>query len=352
MKTLTSKYFINNKEFSFTELRHWCGIQQNSPHLASWEKSLHNFISEWLNDKEYIAVSTSGSTGEPKKISLSKRWVRASAKATISYFDLQPGNSILLSLPTHFIAGKLQVVRAFEGGMNLITVPPSSDPLQEIDDSIDFAAFTPQQVYGSYRKLSVIKKLIVGGGAISQALEEKLQTVDTEIYATYGMTETITHVAIRSVNRPHSEYFEALNGVSFAQNENNCLVISAPHIGVENLVTNDVVDLLGTRKFQFVGRLDNVVNSGGIKLFPEKIEKKLSAQLSAPFFISSLPHEKLGAQLVLVIESESEIENLQQLLSASLDRFEKPKRVFYTSRFERTETDKIQRLKTMKIIKK
>lgn len=352
MKTSTSKYFINNKEFSFTELRYWCGIQLKLPQLAAWEKSLYHFILEWLNSEEYIAVSTSGSTGEPKKISLSKRWVRASARTTISYFDLAPGDSVLLSLPTQFIAGKLQVVRAFEGGLNLITVPPSSHPLDKLEVPVDFAAFTPQQVFGSYQKLSLVKKLIVGGGAISQELEEKLQAVDSQIYATYGMTETITHIAVRSVNKPRLAYFEALEGVTFSQNEDDCLVISAPHIGVENLKTNDIVDLVGSRKFQFVGRLDNVINSGGIKLFPEKIEKKLSAKLSAPFFISSLPDEKLGEQLVLVIESESEIKNLQQLLSATLKRFEKPRKVLYTQHFERTETDKIQRSKTMKNIKK
>lgn len=293
-----------------------------------------------------MEVTTSGSTGVPKKIRLQKEHMRASAQKTLRYLNLQPGDRSLLCLPVSKIAGMMMLVRWVEGGLDLWPVPPSSTPIPP-GESFDFAAMVPLQVKESLDSLHRIGKLIIGGGAIDPELEKQLRPMPGAIYHTYGMTETISHVAMRRINGNEAmDYFEAVPGVSFSQDQRQCLVIDAPDIGVKGMITNDVVETLDGQRFRWLGRADNVVNSGGVKLHPELLEQK-TGNVGFDYFLAGMPDERLGEKLVLVIDRETEIreEKINKLLAA-LQGYERPREV-YTAQFFYSINTKLQRQKTL-----
>lgn len=312
------------------------------------------FILEWLNEEDYIVVQTSGSTGTPKKITLKKQQVQNSALATIAYFQLSENTKALLCLSSQYIAGKMMLVRAMVGGWNLYAVAPKNNPLKNLSDTFDFTAMVPFQVFHSLEDLHKVKKIIIGGGAIPQKLETQLQQENTLAYATYGMTETISHIAIRQVNgEGRASTFKALPQVTFSQTLEGCLKIHAPHISDEVQITNDVVELKSATEFQFLGRIDNVINSGGVKIYPEEVERKLSAQIEKPFFIASEEDEALGERIILIVESGSPIK-MEQLSIAfeTLSPYERPKKIYTLPQFIYTDTEKIKRSEVLELIKK
>lgn len=327
--------------------------KKQAEQLPEWEKALFAFLVNWFDDGETIEAQTSGSTGAPKPILLKKESMLASARLTNQFFNLKPGDTILMCLSANYIAGKMMVVRAIAGNLNLIVVEPASEP--KIESKIDFAAMVPMQVDSLLKtdsdiaSLQNITKLIIGGSAVSPLLEEQLQHLSTECYATYGMTETVSHIALRPLNgKAKSNDYHALNGVTFTQDSRDCLIINAPHLQAEHFVTNDIVNLKSNTSFEWLGRFDNVINSGGVKLFPEAIEQKLSGILQERFFISSVPDEKLGEKVVLVIESlpftrEKRL-TLEADMTNKLTRFEKPRQILFTSQFSETSSGKIKRL--------
>ena len=310
-----------------------------------YEQELGSFILDWINDKEYVFVNTSGSTGDPKSIKLLKKHMVNSAKATGKRFDLNAGTTALHCLPTRFIAGKMMFVRAFILGWKLDVIPPKSNPLDQVFKRYDFSAMTPFQLDNSIARLHLLGKLIIGGGPFSQTLKELVYDLPTKIYETYGMTETITHIAVRRVNskkaREEELPFKTLNKVTVSQDDRGCLVIKAPKVTTDPIVTNDLVKLVSYKKFHWLGRIDNVVNSGGIKIFPEKVEGKIAHQIDVPFIIGGEPDDALGERLVLIIECDSF--DASRLNFEVLDKYEVPKDIYCISRFPRTANGKIKR---------
>lgn len=314
---------------------------------------LREFLCEWFNERTYVIGHTSGSTGAPKEIRLSKDGMRASARMTNEFFSLGSGSVLLLCLSVSYIAGKMMVVRALEAGAELITGAVCSRPLRELGEerSIDLAAMVPMQVEESMKHpdekawFGGIRQLLIGGAAVSPLLEKQLRDIPTACYATYGMTETFSHVALR--NMKEETVYSALKGVTFAVDQRGCLVVAAPHLHAGPLVTNDLVRLLDNCHFEWLGRYDHVINSGGIKFFPEAIERKISFGLPRRFFIASRPDERLGQRIVLVLEgmparAEEErqwIEKLKQVLTP----YEMPKEFIYLARFYETSTGKVIR---------
>lgn len=314
------------------------------------EVAIGKFILEWLDENDFITVKTSGSTGIPKNIKLQKNHVFNSAEATVKYFDLTENTKALLCLSSEYIAGKMMLVRAMTAGWDLHTTAPEKNPLENIDDAFDFSAMVPYQVFHSLKDLHKVKKLIVGGGAVPAELDQQLQKIKTRVFATYGMTETISHVAVRPMNgKEKSAIFSALPEVNFSLKENNCLQIHATEISEESIVTNDVVELISPTSFKFLGRADNVINTGGVKVHPEVVEEKLSLHINLPFFIASEKDEALGERVILIIESE-EYFQLKDFFTAfkSLSTYEKPKHIYSVSRFIYTETGKIKRAVVLK----
>ena len=310
------------------------------------------FVKEWLSNNDFIELKTSGSTGDPKIMLVEKNQMLASAALTAGYFEFQKGQHALLCLPVQYIAGKMMVVRSMLSGLNLICLPPSGNPLSALPAGavIDFAPLLPMQLEAA-TSTENIKTILLGGAPAAPQLEKRIQSCPSKIFHGYGMTETLSHVALRRVNGPlHSDVYEALQGIEFEKDERGCLVIHVPFLRT-SVITNDVVELLSTTTFTWKGRIDFVVNSGGIKLFPEEIERKIATQISYPFFIAGIPDERFGEQLCLFIESgdldEKQINFLKTTLQCHLDKYEMPRHIFTTEKFIKTNSGKINRLATM-----
>jgi O-succinylbenzoic acid--CoA ligase len=321
---------------------------------AHYEISIGNFIQEWLDNNDYVVVKTSGSTGVSKNLVLSKQKMISSAKATGTFFKLPENTNALLCLPSNYIAGKMMLVRAMVLGWNLHVVAPGKNAISHDDTDYDFVAMVPYQVQYSLKSLNKIKKLIIGGAAISKKLNDQLQGVDTEVFATYGMTETISHIAVRRINGlAKSNNYTALPRVRFSLDKRNCLMIDAPEVSVEKVISNDVVKLISPTSFEYLGRIDDVVNSGGIKLFPEQIESKLASYIDRPFIIASEKNETLGERLILIIEDATTQENSDfKEAFLSLSSYERPKKIYTFSKFPFTETGKIKRMELLKYLQK
>ena len=316
-----------------------------------FEESVKEFLVEWFSPSKVMIAHTSGSTGTPKEIILTKENMRKSANMTAKYLHLQKGNSALLAMPVTYIAGKLMLVRAVEIGLKLICIQPTSHiSLDEISrgisqeiTSIDFVALTPMQVENSIDFVSKCQKLIIGGAPLSEKVKKELYPFENEVYETYAMTETITHIAFKQVANQKFPYvknaFEAFDEVKISQDNRGCLVIDTPYDGLQ-VVTNDIVEIVDEHTFNWIGRADNVINSGGIKLFPEQIEEKLKSFINSDFYITSKADELLGQKLILVIEGE---ERSFDFSSADLTKYQTPKEVIFIEKFPRTESGKIKR---------
>lgn len=308
----------------------------------AFEKPVGIFILDWFDEKDYIEMTTSGTTGAPKKIHVNKQAMVNSALATGNFFDLQPGDKVLHCLPAQYVAGKMMFVRAFILGLDMDFVEPTSTPLERNDEIYDFAAMVPLQAQHSLEKLSQIKKLIIGGAKVNSALANELKEIPTEIYETYGMTETITHIAAKKVGE---EAFKVLPDITVAEDERHCLVVTAPKISDEVVVTNDVVKVLNESEFVWLGRIDNVINSGGVKLFPEQIEEKLSHKIGRRFFVASQEHPELGEKLVLAVEGDPYV--IDDEVFGELGKYEKPKVVLFIPKFLETPTGKVLRKESL-----
>ena len=343
-KSIHNRFKINNFHFDKEALYQlaYTLIKEGEEH----EKDLGSFLLDWLDDKETIQLTTSGTTGTPKTIIIKKQSMVHSAIATGNYFNLHPQDKALLCLPARYIAGKMMIVRSMMLGLELDIMVPSS----HLDDLLphknyDFVAIVPLQAENSLEKLHQFKKIIIGGAKVSDDLANKLKEIKSDIYETYGMTETITHIAAKKIGE---EFFTILENASISKDNRNCLVIDVPSISDEILITNDIVQILNDKQFKWIGRYDNVINSGGIKLFPEQIEAKLASKISNRFFVIGQPDEVLGSKVVLVIEGDKF--EIDANIYESLEKFEKPKDVLFIPKFVETETNKINRLKTLQAI--
>ena len=331
--------------------------------FSDFERDVISFCREWLSGANTFQVQSSGSTGKPKKLTFSRNSLLISASQTQKHFDLRPGHSALLCLSPGFIAGKMMIVRALALDLNLVALEPSENPLLDTEAAIQFAAFTPQQLVAilnnetSRSRMKEISTVIVGGGGINPKTEEELRLFNNKIYHTYGMTETLTHVATRKLSGLDSEqYYSCLEGVNVKLDHRGCLLVQSP-VSPGWIATNDVAKLMDDRRFTWLGRYDNVVNSGGIKIFPEEIEEKIGLFLAQRginnrFFTAGIPDRKLGQKLVLVIEGTINLDNEELLenLKRVLPRYKSPKDVFLCARFVCTPSGKVKRKETMNLI--
>ena len=282
--------------------------------------TLEDFLSEWNNGSDRVLVHTSGSTGKPKPMMVEKKRMLNSARITCDFLGLKPGDSALLCMSLDYIAGKMVVVRSIERHLHLISVSPSGHPLKDINEEITFAAMVPMQVYNTLQvpeereRLTHIRHLIIGGGAIDASLEKELQALpgNIAIWSTYGMTETLSHIALRRINGAEaSEWYQPFDSVKISQTDEGCLVIDAPLVCAETLVTNDIVEIesyiynkVEKTRFRIKGRKDNVICSGGIKIQIEEVEALLKPYLEKPFMLAKKKDEKFGEIAVLLTEDE------------------------------------------------
>lgn len=308
-----------------------------------FEKPVGDFLLDWFDSKDFIEMQTSGTTGAPKTIIISKQAMVNSALATGDFFDLQSGDKALHCLPVKYVAGKMMLVRAMIIGLDLEFVAPSSHPLLNNEIDFDFIAMVPLQAKNSLGELKRVKKLIVGGAAINKVLEKNLLKLTTEVYETYGMTETITHIAARKLGE---KAFTVLPNVTISYDDRKCLVIHAPRISDDVITTNDIVEMVNENQFIFLGRLDNIINSGGIKIMPEQVEQKLANKIQQLYFIASKPDNELGEKVILVIEGDKQ--EFDENLFEDLDKYEKPKEIVFIPKFKVNASGKIIRKESLK----
>ena len=295
-------------------------------------------------------VQTSGSTGKPKLIEVEKEKMFFSARQTCAFLNLKKGDTALLCMDLRYIGAKMMVVRAIVCGLNLIVREASGNPLKEIDATIDFAAMVPLQVYNTLQvpeereRLAKIKSLIIGGGSIDSVMEKELQAFPNKIYSTYGMTETLSHIALRRISgEDASLYYTPFPSVKLSLSPEGTLIIDVPDICDKPIATNDMAELLPDGRFRIIGRKDNIINTGGIKIQAEAIEDKLKAVLPVPFAITSAPDPKFGEAIVLLIEGNPDVEQIRQQLTLLLSKHECPKHIFPIQAIPLTENGKINR---------
>lgn len=325
--------------------------QKLTESLPEWEKDIFLFLNEWFSEEPFVEVQTSGSTGTPKQIRRNKTAMLASAKMTGEFFSFSTGQKVLLSLPAKYIAGKMMLVRAIQWNLNLFYTEPKLSLIIPKQPFV-FGAMTPQQISNNLQHIEGIKTIIIGGAPISATLEEQLVELPNTFFATYGMTETVSHVALRKLSKGKELPYTVIPGTKISINKDSCLIIKAPTIINTPLATNDIVELVGTDSFYWKGRKDFIINSGGVKLHPEKLEQKISLLLDTEYFFIGTEDPNWGQVPLLVIEGkEFNTEQLKVKLHQFLLKIERPKKIVFVKKFTRTANGKLNRKATIQHIK-
>lgn len=353
---------LNDEHLERKALHQHCSIKLESASTPLWERSIYQFILNWLNPEDSVLIKTSGSTGKPKILQARKAAMIASARLTQQAFNLKEDDKALLCLPADYIAGKMMIVRAFVCKLNLFTVEPSSAPLSEVPNHffklvsmVPLQLFHYQKTYSHEECLSYfnqIDTLLIGGASIPENTETFIHDLPCKSFHTYGMTETLTHIAFRKI-LPKITTYQTLPGVTVKINSDNCLVIKAPQLDINALETTDIAQILSDTEFTLIGRSSNTINTGGVKVQPEDIERKIEAQFKQhPILIFPSENEKLGQQVNLAIQTQYD-ESVKQQVDAvlqnleTLSKYEYPKRVLFMEPFIYTKSGKLQRDKTI-----
>lgn len=305
------------------------GLPDNAPQI---QRDLYDFLSDWFSESPYITVHTSGSTGTPKEFTVRKEQMMQSAILTCSFLQLKKGDTALLCMPLQYIAGKMVVVRALVAGLNLILRTPSGHPLADVDVPLRFTAMIPLQVFNTLQvpeereRLCRTEIVIVGGGAINKELEDEIRQLPNKIYSTYGMTETLSHIALRKLNGlDASSAYTPFSSVKLCLSPEKTLVIQAPLVCDDTLATNDLAEIHPDGTFTILGRKDNTINTGGIKVQIESIEETLRSIISVTFAITAIPHPGLGEAIVLLVEKTTDADSLPDRIVPLLPKYQQPK---------------------------
>ena len=319
-------------------------------------QGLETFLQEWQNDEPTVWVHTSGSTGTPKPMQVEKKRMEASARLTCSFLGLKEGDSALLCMPLQYIAGKMVVVRSLVAGLRLIPMAPSGHPLKDLKEAPTFAAMIPMQVYNTLQVpkersiLMEIKHLIIGGGAIDEALANDLKSFPNHVWSTYGMTETLSHIALRKLNgQDASDWYTPFDNVRIRLSEEGTLIIHAPNVCAEELTTNDIAEINGEGKFRILGRKDNTINSGGVKIQIEQVEGLLKKYLDIPFQITARKDNKFGEIVVLIYNKVENEANIRQVCEDTLPTYWVPKAYIPVDELPMTGTGKPDRFSARRI---
>ncbi len=319
---------------------------------------LDEFLADWHSERPTLLVHTSGSTGQPKPMMVEKSRMEASARITCRFLGLKSGDTALLCMSLDYIAGKMMVVRALTAGLRLVAVPPSSHPLARLNGQIDFAAMVPLQVYHTLQvaeerqRLMAIRHLIIGGGAIDDTIKAQLKDFPHAVWSTYGMTETLSHIALRRLNGPDaSDWYTPFAGVDLSLTDEDCLVIHAPAVCEGVLVTNDIAELRADGSFRILGRKDNVICSGGVKIQMEEVERRLQPHLSVPFLVTRAKDACFGEIVVLMMETGDE-DAVRNICRRVLPPYWQPRRIVLVGHLPLTETGKPARKVAEQLVNK
>lgn len=346
---------------------HWPAIPTSS--ADSYFQKVAQLLQEWSTGKQLFTLHSSGSTGTPKPIELTREQMQASAIATATALSLPKGTSVLIALNVEMIAGFMMLVRTMVNDWSATVITPKSDPLESLpsDFVCDFAALTPMQLqtllskYSPQRISSSFRKILLGGAPIDASLIEQIQGLSNEVYHSYGMTETVSHVALRSVNGPQAtEYYRLLKGIEAGKDERGCLYLAGAVTNYTVVQTNDLVNFIDVDCFYWLGRADNIINSGGIKIQLEKIDKAVdhalhSLAMTNRYFSWYLPDPLLGQKLIVVLQKSNQTLPtfaFKEALSKQLSKYEVPKVVLLVNDFKKTASGKIDKRETVNCLDK
>jgi O-succinylbenzoic acid--CoA ligase len=353
---------LNDKKYSFESLR----ADDFPEPLTGFERTTLQFCRDWLTGVKSFSLHTSGSTGISKEIVILRGQMEISAQQTIEVLKLRRGGTALVCLDPRYIAGKMMLVRSFVNAMNIVAVEPTADPLKNISPGlkIDFTAVVPYQLQAiltseiSRKKFNDFKAVLIGGAEVDGKLKAQLDRVKPVVFATYGMTETISHIALQRLTSPALDYFTVMPGVAIRRDDRGCLVVHAAYLGKDEITTNDLVDVLSPHDFRWLGRWDNLINTGGIKVIPEKIEKEIEEilehdRITNRFFVAGLPDDQLGNKITLILEGNYPVDQhayLLKKLRSKMARYEVPREIKNVPIFVETATQKINRPATLKLL--
>ncbi|TGE15793.1 AMP-binding protein [Hymenobacter elongatus] len=363
---LPDALLLNGREFRYDDIKQY---PANSPvELNGYEAKVLDFCRQWLNGAQEFGLRTSGSTGKPQLVTMRRRQLAASARRTGDYFDLGPGDRMLVCLNCEFVGGMMMLVRGLELNLHLTIVEPHADPLALVPATaaFDFASFVPLQLrevlaHTYAPRLNRLKAILVGGATVESSLETAIQKLKVPVYLTYGMTETASHIALRRLNGADATlHYRALPGIHIGQDQRGCLTVRADVTDDRLLTTNDRVRLLDGHTFEWLGRADFVINSGGVKVQAEKVEKVLEVALvelglsERRSFVAGRPDARLGEQVTAYLEGvalpEAQAKALLALLSERLERYERPRALVYVPQFRTTASGKLDRLNTLRTV--
>lgn len=360
LSDIADTLLLEGNSYSRKALLAYCSEEAGNPLIPAWKREVFDFIASFMHgDAAPIAQKSSGSTGDPKSFMLSRGAMLLSAKRTLHFFELQRGERALLALPVHYIAGKMMVVRALLGGLDLQLREPSSRPLQKLSGPLDFAALVPLQIEESLNHgdpLDRISKLLIGGGELHPATRDKLRQMSVpEVYESFGMTETYTHFALKRINGPGPDsHFKLLEGVRIKLDHRSCLEVDVPGITAGPLSTNDLVEINAPGDgFSWLGRFDNLINSGGVKIIPELLEEQIRECLGHECLVLSEPHRKFGNSLVLMLEFAGEDPpsgEWMDILRKNLSSYELPKRIICVEALPRNASMKPDRTSARELL--
>ncbi|GAA3923044.1 AMP-binding protein [Hymenobacter algoricola] len=362
---LPDSLLLNGREFRYDDIKRY---PADSPvDLNGYEARVLDFCRQWLNGAQEFGLRTSGSTGKPQLVTMRRRQLAASARRTGDYFGLGPGDRMLVCLNCEFVGGLMMLVRGLELNLHLTIVEPHADPLAllPVTARFDFASFVPLQLrevlahhYAS--RLNQMKAVLVGGATVESSLEKEVQKLKVPVYLTYGMTETASHIALRRLNGPAATpFYQVLPGIHIDQDARGCLTVRADVTDDRLVTTNDRVRLVDSHEFEWLGRADFVINSGGVKVQAEKVEQVLEvalAELGLPHraFVAGRPDARLGEQVTAFLEGaplpETQAKKLLALLGERLERYERPRELLYVPQFRTTASGKLDRLSTVRSI--
>lgn len=358
---------VEGKIFSYDDIRSGAYTQLA---LSHYTQQTLDFCHAWLNQQTSFTIHTSGSTGKPKPIQLSRAQMQKSAQMTGKALELKPQQRALVCLNTQYIAGIMMLVRGFELGLQMVVIPPSENPLKTLEASpnsslsFDFVALVPMQVQAILAHpqgetwLNHLYALIIGGAPVNYALAKRLKPLQSKIYVTYGMTETVSHIALRHINaKQRSDEYQLLPEVSIRQDARGCIEINSPTTLNQWITTNDLVTITDNSHFKWLGRVDRVINSGGVKVQVETVEQALDQAMSEAgieqrFFVAGMPDPRLGEKIVAIVEGAGVASDVQQQilqrLGELLKKYEVPKKIYFVKEFAETPTAKIDRLYILK----
>lgn len=330
---------------------------------TEFEEKVISFLTEWYSESKTVSVQTSGSTGTPKIFEIEKERMLHSAKMTCDILDLKKGDSALLCLPIEYISGKMMVVRAIERELFLEVKTPSSQPILDLKTEIDFCAMSPLQVENSLDQIHLIKNIIIGGAAVSETLKSKIKDSlgpkknHNSIYETYGMSETLSHIALKQIYPIAEDFFKVLENVDISLDDRKCLQIFAPQLNPEILTTNDLVELKNEKEFRLLGRIDNVINSAGLKIYPEELENLVKKEITNEVLFIGIKDELLGEKLMAVIEGKEDMRITEKLSTINFpSKNHRPKEIIFLEKFPRIPNGKLDRrqlnITVSKILKK